>query len=743
MKTAVFCASVACASALRITSPVEQLAVLEELMGASEGFVAPAQRHNAVSRSSRAARVGKSSVAMLDTSALSRAADESRGLAMDSIAAAKSGHLGLPLGAAEIGAVLYGDVLQQNPEDPQWLNRDRFVLSAGHGSMFLYSWLHLAGYDLPKDELKRFRQHHSMTPGHPEFPSSEHNTPGIESTTGPLGQGVSNAVGMAAAAKMAAARFNTPEHKIIDHHIFALCGDGCMQEGVFAEAAAFAGHEGLDNLIVMYDSNAVTLDKMADWTMSEETADRLTALGWDVVTLEDGHDLQAIKAAVDNAKANKNGKPKMIVCKTEIGRGIPEVAGKTAAHGEGGVKYVDEARKALGLPEEKWYVSPETYDFFGKHREEQKKKYEEWQNTFAAWKSANPELARTLNAGVSKEWGTEEQVLAAIPEFDASKNIATRIAGETVINAVAKAVPLYVSGSADLHGSNKNYIKDAGNYGKPFPGGDKSYAGRNLYFGIREHAMGSIMNGFAYYGIFRISGATFLVFADYMRAPVRVASLSELPVSYIWTHDSIGVGEDGPTHQPVEVVSSMRVMPKLDVYRPCDPEETAAAYAASIGRIDGPTALILTRQNVRTISEVPASVKREGSLKGGYVIRQEKAALEGIIMATGSEVQHAIAAAEKLGDGWRVVSMPCLERFDRQSQAYKDSVLPPSMRNRFAIEAGVTGLWYKYVGMDGYVVGVDRFGFSAPGDIVMKELGMTADNLVEKIQAHSKTLTPA
>ena len=654
---------------------------------------------------------------------LATAATEARGLAMDSIAAAASGHLGLPLGAAEIGAVLFGSAMTYNPEEPKWINRDRFVLSAGHGSMFLYSWLHMAGYDLPLDEVKNFRQHHSMTPGHPEFPNSEHTTPGIEATTGPLGAGISNCAGIAAASKMSAAMFNTEDHTIFDNHIFCLVGDGCLQEGVSAEASCFAAHEKLDNLIVLYDANDVTLDKMAEFTQSEDVAARYEAYGWDVTTLTDGHDLQAINTAVEDAKANDNGKPKIIICKTEIGRGIDEVAGTNAAHGEAGVAYVDESRKALGLPDEKWYVSPDTYSFFADHKTAMKEKYAAWEATYSEWKEKNPDLATTLQHGIDGTTPSVEELFAAIPEADPTKNVATRASGADVIQNIAASCPLYVSGSADLHGSTKNYIKGAGDFGVDY---GKSYAGRNIYFGIREHAMGCIMNGFAYYGLFRISGATFLVFADYMRAPVRVAALAELPVSYIWTHDSIGVGEDGPTHQPVETVSGLRAFPNLDVIRPADPEETAGAFVASIEKKDGPTALILTRQNVEYLKDLTADEKRYGVLKGGYVAVKETADLECIIIATGSEVQHAVNAAKDLGPGIRVVSMPCMERFERQDPEYKDSVLPKSCTKRVAMEAGVSGLWYKYVGLDGLVIGVDRFGFSAPGDIVMSELGTSS-----------------
>jgi len=648
---------------------------------------------------------------------------------MDSIAKAHSGHLGLPLGCAEIGAVLYSNVLQHNPKDPKWLNRDRFVLSGGHGSMFLYSWLHLSGYDLPLEEVKNFRQHHSMTPGHPEFPNSEHNTPGIEATTGPLGQGVVNAAGIAAAQKMEQALFNTKEHTIFDSVTYALCGDGCLQEGVSAEGAAFAAHEGLDNLVIIYDSNDVTLDKMAEYTQSEDTAARYEAYGWEVVTI-DGHDLAAVQSNLEQFRKNKNGKPKLLICKTIIGKGIDEVAGTNAAHGEAGVKYVAGAKAKLGL-KEPWQVSKETYDFFKAQQNKKTEKYNAWKATYDAWKKANPDKAATLELFASKKLPTAAEMFAKIPPLG-DKDIATREAGSMVINNIAELVPNFLSGSADLHGSNKNYIKSGGNFGRGF---DKSYTGKNFYFGIREHAMGSLMNGISFHGLFRPSGATFLVFVDYMRATIRVAALAELPTTYILTHDSIGVGEDGPTHQPVETTSSLRVFPNLDVIRPCDQEETVGAYVASQQRNDGPTALILTRQNVRTIKEVPVDVRRNGVLKGGYILKKETAPLQAIIIAAGSEVGLAWKAAEELGAGVRVVSMPAMSIFDRQPAAYKEEVLPRSCVKRVAVEAGVSSPWYKYVGLDGKVVSVERFGFSAPGDIVFKELGMTADNVVKAVKS--------
>jgi transketolase len=665
---------------------------------------------------------------------LAIAARDARGLAIDAISAVHSGHMGLPLGCAEIGANLWGKNLQYNPEDPQWLNRDRFILSAGHGSMFIYSWLHLSGYALPMDEVKNFRRHHSMTPGHPEFPSSEHNTPGIEATTGPLGAGIGNAVGMAAAAKLAAAKYNTKDHKIFDHHVIALAGDGCLQEGVSYEAASFAGHDGLDNLIVIYDSNDVTLDKMADFTQSVDHAKMYEALGWNIINI-DGHDLKAVDAAIIEAKGMKNGKPTIIIAKTVIGQGVEEIEGTNAAHGEAGVAYQTTARKNLGLPDDElFYVSPETKKLFEDRKATLKANYDAWNKDFEAWKKANPELAKDLETASSKTTPSIEELSAGIPEYDSSKNVATRQSGSDVLQYIAKMVPQYVSGSADLHGSNKNYIKGGNDFGNPNIAG-KQYDGRNFYFGIREHAMGTMLNGMAYYGLNIPSGSTFLVFSDYMRAAIRIAALSELPTSYIFTHDSVGVGEDGPTHQPVEATSGLRIIPNLDVMRPADPEEVAGAFIASVDRKDGPTALILSRQNVRTLNEISVEERRMGTLKGGYVALKEKGSLEMILMGSGSETQWAMDAAKELGDGVRVVSMPCFERFDRQDAAYKAEVLPASCTKRVAIEAGVTGLWYKYVGLDGKVIGTDKFGFSAPGDTVMDAFGINTKNLVEGAKA--------
>lgn len=657
----------------------------------------------------------------MNQEALQRAAVEARGLGIDAVHACSSGHLGLPLGCADLGAVLFGEALRFNPSAPKWLNRDRFILSAGHGSMFIYSWLHLAGFKVTIDDVASFRKLHSITPGHPEFDETE----GVEATTGPLGQGVGNAVGYALSGKRAAGRYNTAEHVIFDHHVVALAGDGCLQEGVAQEAIAFAGHNALDNLILIYDSNDVTLDAMADVTQGWDTGKYFESLNWDAVTV-DGHDMAAFLEAFNAAKANDNGKPKVIIAKTEIGRGIPEVAGTAGAHGEGGAKFAEAAREGLGLPAETFYVSDETKAFFAARAEAKAAAFNEWQTTYDAWATANPELASELEDGVGKVVPTD--LSGQIPAFGEDYADATRGSGGVVINAVAKAMPTLLTGSADLFGSTKNYLKEEGDFSADNP------TGRNIWFGIREHGMGAICNGIAYDGLFRISGATFCVFADYLRPSIRLAGLAKLPVTYIFTHDSVGVGEDGPTHQPVETVSGLRVIPNLDVIRPADQEEVAGSYVSSMERIDGPTALIFSRQKVVSLNDYASvETRRDGVAKGAYILKKEEGDLECIILATGSEVGHALEAAKEIGAGVRVVSAPCLERFDRQSAEYQEEVLPSSCTKRVAIEAGVSGLWYKYVGLEGKVVGIDRFGISAPGNVVMDELGINAVGIVKAL----------
>ena len=656
---------------------------------------------------------------------LSRAADEARGLCMDAVQASQSGHLGLPLGCAEMGAVIYGYALKHNPDKPRWIGRDYFVLSAGHGSMFLYAWLHLSGYDLRMSEIKRFRQLHSKTPGHPEFGE----TPGVECSTGPLGQGVGNAVGIAVATKMAAARFNTNEHKIFDQHVICLAGDGDMQEGVASEASAFGGHFGLDNLILIYDSNAVTLDAAAKETQSEDTGKRFEAYGFDVQEI-DGEDMQQFLDALNVAKERDNGKPQFIIAHTLIGKGIPEVAGTHKAHGEAGAKFVDAARKALGLPDEHYFVSQEVRDYFAEHKKKLLADYDIWEKSYNAWRTKNPRLAKMLDDGIDRK--VPADLLSRLPEFPNDAKLATRKAGSDVLQPIAQAMPLLISGSADLHGSTLNYIKDGGDFTRNTP------SGRNIHFGIREHGMCAILNGISYHGMFRASGATFMVFTDYCRASIRLSALSRLPNIYIFTHDSIGVGEDGPTHEPVETVSSVRLMPHIDVIRPADPEETAGAFVAAVARTDGPTLIALTRQVVPILNEIDANLRREGVVRGGYIAKREKGKLDVIMMSCGSELQHALAAAKELGDGVRVVSMPCFERFARESEEYREEVLPKSCRRRVAIEAGVPEIWYQYVGLDGKVVGLHDFGLSAPGPEVMKERGIDAQHVIDA----AKSLSP-
>jgi transketolase len=674
---------------------------------------------------------------------LASAATIARGLAIDAVHASQSGHLGLPLGCAEIGAVLYGHALSHCPNHPEWLNRDRFVLSAGHGSMFLYSWLHLSGYaEMTLEEVKRFRQLGSKTPGHPEL---THAPSGVETTTGPLGQGIANAVGMAVSEKMAAARFNTKEHAIFDHHIVCLAGDGCMQEGVALEAMEFAGHQKLDNLILIYDSNAVTLDAMAEATQSLDAAKRFEAIGYDVMTV-DGQDMDLFHDAFERAKKAGSGKPQLIIAKTLIGKGIPEVAGTQKAHGEGGAKFADEARKNLGLPAEHFFVSPEVKSYFAEHGKTLDAAYDTWKKTFDAWKAANPKLAdelatssaftHTLPGDTAKKTPDIAGMFAAVPEFPADTKIATRKAGQDVLQPLAKQNTLLIGGSADLYGSTLNYIGD-------LKAGDDDFkpnhrTGRNIRFGIREHGMCSIMNGIAAHGIFRPSGATFLVFADYCRPALRLAALSHLAPIYIFTHDSVAVGEDGPTHEPVETIPGLRIIPNFDVVRPADPEETTGAFVAALSRTDGPTLLALSRQVLPLLTEIPVKTRREGVLKGGYIAKKETGPLETILLSAGSELQHALKAAESLGAGTRVVSMPCFSRFDRQPASYRDEVLPRACRRRVSIEATVTASWAKYVGLDGVCIGIDRFGLSAPGATVMKELGITAEHVLEAVKSLPK-----
>lgn len=644
---------------------------------------------------------------------LQQAANEARGLAIDAIEKCASGHLGLPLGCAEIGAVLFSEILDINPKMPKWLNRDRFILSAGHGSMFIYSWLHLSGFNLSIDDIKNFRMKGSKTPGHPEFGETE----GVEATSGPLGQGIGNAVGMAISEKMAAARFNTADFDIFNHKVWCLAGDGCIQEGVSQEAAALAGTLKLGNLVVLYDSNDVTLDAMADKTMAENTAMRFESYGWEV-SQANGHDIDAVRAALNAAKASTSDKPKMIIFKTTIAKGIEEVENSAKGHGEGGAKFAEKARKGLGLPDEKFFVSAQTYAIFADAQKQRDVATAQWQAKFDAWKNANPEKAEELDLCLNrKQKLSAEEIMKCIPEFPADDKSATRASGGVIMSALAKKYPFMITGSADLFGSTKNYLKDQGDYSA------ENEAGRNIWFGIREHAMGAISNGIAYYGIFEPSCATFLTFAGYMLGSVRVTALSKLPVQFVFTHDSIGVGMDGPTHQPVEMVSILRCIPNLDVIRPADSEECVAAWAHALAK-NGPTALILSRQNLPIQSSIPVDVRRNGTLKGAYVAIKEKSALKKIVIATGSELQFAVKASQA-DDSIRVVSMPSMEIFDAQPQEYKDEVLPKGCEI-VAIEAGVSLPWHKYADR---IIATDDFGFSADAPYLYEAFGISEKSI--------------
>lgn len=668
----------------------------------------------------------------MNTDILQKAANEAKGLAIDAIFDKASGHMGLPIGCAEIGAVLYGELLNVNPAEPRWLNRDRFVLSGGHGSMFLYGWLHLAGYGVTMDDVKAFRAKGSNTPGHPEYGCC----PGVECTTGPLGQGIANAVGFAISAKHAAACYNTPEYEIFSQNVYCLAGDGCIEEGISREAAAIAGCLKLDNLILIYDANGITLDAPIEKTQVDDIAATFTAQGWDAVTI-DGNDLQQVRTALRTAALEKNGRPKLIIAKTIIAKGVPGFEGTTKGHGEGGAKLWAEAHANWGLPtDERYYVSDEVRAYMAGKKAEREAAYADWKVTYEAWRAANPDKAAALDAGMDLAANglSPEVSNAMIPAFAEGCKEATRSSGAVAQNAIGNACPALLSTSADLFSSNKNYLKNGGDFAAD------NYAGRNFWFGIREHAMAAICNGIAYDGLFRVSAGTFCVFVDYMRASIRVAALSHLPVTYVLTHDSVAVGEDGPTHQPVETVSGLRVIPNLDVVRPADEEEAAGAWMCAMERKDGPTALILTRQNIPSLSSVApisAEQRRQGTLKGAYIAHKESTDRPGrIIIATGSEVILALQAAKELGPDVRVVSMPSMWRFNRQSAEYRESVLPAACTRRLAVEAGKSDLWYRYVGTEGSIISIDNFGFSAPGDVVLSELGMNVPNII----AHAEKL---
>ncbi|MDB4932706.1 MAG: transketolase [Myxococcaceae bacterium] len=642
-------------------------------------------------------------------------------LAIDAIEAAKSGHPGLPMGAADVAYVLWARYLRHDPKNPHWRDRDRFILSPGHGSMLLYGLLHLAGYDLPLDELKHFRQWDSKTPGHPEV----HLTPGVEVTTGPLGQGFANGVGMALAAKMAQARLPG----LFDHHIWALVSDGDVMEGVSYEAASIAGHLKLGNLTYIYDANNITLDGRLDEAFDEDVAKRFEAAGWRTETI-DGHDHAQIAAAYDAALAQSE-KPTLIIARTHIGHGAPNKHDTHKVHGEPLGK--DEAlatRKALGWPEETFVVPGAVRAHFADRAKVMADARAQWEGHEQAWLAAHPELADLYRKLCDRTAPDDllETLLAKLPPT----NDATRALAGTIEQMVAAAMPSLVGGDADLGGSTKTPIKDSAKVTAA------DFTGRNLRFGIREHAMGSIANGISLYGLFVPFTATFLTFSDYMRPPIRLAGLSNVPVVHVFTHDSVFLGEDGPTHQSVEHVSALRLIPNVDVWRPADSAECAAAWAAAATRRDGPTELVLSRQKVEVLPGDPTGRGRAAA-RGGYVlVREEGGDAQVVILSTGSEVSVAVEAARRLhaedGRRVRVVSMPCLEVFARQDPSYREEVLGPAGARRASFEAGRTGLWWRYLGLDGLALGVDTFGASAPGPVLGDKYGLTADHVTANLR---------
>ncbi|MFC2451005.1 MAG: transketolase [Flavobacteriaceae bacterium] len=648
-----------------------------------------------------------------------------RGLSVDGVAAANSGHPGMPLGMADVCAVLWSEHMNFNPKNPKWLNRDRFILSAGHGSMLIYSLLHLYGYDLSMDDLKAFRQWGSKTPGHPE----NFVTAGVETTTGPLGQGVANAVGFALAEASLAARYNREGSEIIDHYTYVVAGDGCLQEGISHEACSFAGHNKLGKLIMLYDSNNITIDGPTHISFTEDTRKRFEAYGWQVLEI-DGHDYNQINAAIAEAKKEKS-KPSIIICKTIIGFGSPNRAGTSKAHGEPfPAEEIALMKEKLGLPKDKsFFVPDEISDLRAKTQEKGENLENQWNELWENYKNKNQEAAKELENSIKGEISKEA---LDIPQFGSEKAIATRSASGTVLNHIAKYIPQLMGGSADLTPSNNT-----------LPAGEESFSpenpkGRYIRYGVREHGMAAIMNGMALHGGVLPYSGTFFVFSDYMRPAMRMSALMEQQVVYVLTHDSIGLGEDGPTHQPEAHLWAYRTIPNMTVIRPMDANETAEAWKSALKNKKGPTCLVLTRQGLPVYDRAGLGwAKSEEAQKGGYVLCEDKD-FEAIIIATGSEVELAVEAKAKLNEQGvkvRIVSMPSTNIFDEQPQEYKDSVLPKNILKRVAVEAGVTLGWYKYVGLEGRVIGLDRFGASAPYKTLYKEFGITTDAIVEAVNS--------
>lgn len=646
-----------------------------------------------------------------------------RFLSMDGVQAAKSGHPGMPMGMAAAAYTLWKWHLKFDPANPKWINRDRFVLSAGHGSMLIYSLLHLFGYDLPLDELKNFRQWDSKTPGHPEYG----HTPGVEVTTGPLGQGISNAVGMAIAQKKLAARYNKKDLKLFDYHIYSVAGDGCLQEGVSSEASSLAGHLGLNNLIVIYDDNHITIDGETELSFTEDVVKRYEAYGWNVISIEegDGYDVGSLDKAIKQAKAETE-KPTLIKFRSRIGYGSPNFQDTHTAHGAPlGDEEIAIIKKNDGWdPEKKFVVPDEVAAHCAEAKETGAQLYSEYQQLFDKYAMQYPELAKEINDALEGKLSVDIDSL--LPEFEPGTAMATRKASGTVLNALMPHIPTVLGGSADLTPSNNTHFKGAEDFQKDTP------SGRYIRYGVREHGMAAIMNGIAVSGILRPYGGTFFVFADYMRPAIRVAALSKYPTIFLFTHDSIGVGEDGPTHQPVETLASLRIIPNLLTFRPADANETALMWKYILEHKDAPVATALTRQNLPIMDPAKHPYMKKNFDKGAYVLIEE-ANPDVLLMASGSEVQLAVEAHEKLaakGVKAQVVSMPCWTLFEQQDQAYKESVLPSAVKARVGVEAALDAGWWKYLGTNGEFVGMSSFGASAPAGTCFKEFGITTDAVV-------------
>ncbi|MEC7095293.1 MAG: transketolase [Pseudomonadota bacterium] len=655
------------------------------------------------------------------------AANAIRALSMDAVQKANTGHPGAPMGMADIAEVLWTGYLKYNPANPDWADRDRFVLSNGHGSMLIYSLLHLTGFDLSIDDIKDFRQLHSKTPGHPEYGY----TPGVETTTGPLGQGLANAVGMAVAEKLMAARFNKEGHRVVDHRTWCFVGDGCLMEGISHEACSLAGTLGLGKLNVVYDDNGISIDGEIEGWFTDDTPARFEAYGWHVVRDVDGHDPDAVAAAFDEA-VGETSRPSLICCKTTIGKGSPNKEGTESCHGAPlGADEIALTREALGWGHDPFVVPDDVYAHWDA-RTSGAEAEAAWQSLFDAYKRDCPELADEFQRRMAGELPAE--FLTGVDDFIAQcvaneSDVASRKASQQAIAAIAPTLPELLGGSADLAGSNLTLWPGA-------TGADVSDAeGNYIYYGVREFAMAAMMNGIALHGGFIPYGGTFLIFMEYARNAVRMAALMKQRAIYVFTHDSVGLGEDGPTHQPVEQLTAMRSTPNLDTWRPCDTVESAIAWKQAILRSDGPSALVFSRQTLP--HQIGAAERVSDVTRGAYILREEQGELEAVVIATGSEVALAIEAAEKLsaaGRGVRVVSMPCAEVFQRQDVEYRESVLPSHLLARVAVEASHQDWWYKYVGLDGRVVGMNSFGESAPGPVLMKEFGFTVENVIEAVE---------